>query len=145
MEAIEAGGVAAMEVLARDLKSLGLYTARSLSYEGIEYELVEHALTPEQKRIYDAYAGAFEVLWAAVHKTSNREVAVMRRNATRSPIIRGSMGHVLHIIAPLVWGQRVSSQASRLASRFQDGGCLPAAGAPTRSSAFRLVSRLAWA
>ena len=34
VEAIEAGGVAAMEVLARDLKSLGLYSARSLSYEG---------------------------------------------------------------------------------------------------------------
>ena len=58
VEAIEAGGVAAMEVLARDLKSLGLYAARSLSYEGVEYELVEHTLTPEQKRIYDAYAGA---------------------------------------------------------------------------------------
>ncbi len=62
VEAIEAGGVAAMEVLARDLKSLGLYTARSLSYEGVEYELVEHALTPEQTRVYDAYAGAFEVI-----------------------------------------------------------------------------------
>ncbi|MFZ1105949.1 MAG: strawberry notch family protein, partial [Hyphomicrobiaceae bacterium] len=62
VEAIEAGGVAAMEVLARDLKSLGLYTARSLSYAGVEYELVEHALTPEQRRIYDAYAGAFEVI-----------------------------------------------------------------------------------
>ncbi|AFK54058.1 strawberry notch family protein [Tistrella mobilis] len=62
VQAIEAGGVAAMEVLARDLKSLGLYTARSLSYEGVEYELVEHELTPEQTRIYDAYAGAFEVI-----------------------------------------------------------------------------------
>ena len=62
VEAIEAGGVAAMEVLARDLKALGLYAARSLSYEGIEYELVEHKLTPEQIRIYDAYAGAFQVI-----------------------------------------------------------------------------------
>ena len=51
VEAIEAGGVAAMEVLARDLKALGLYMARSLSYEGVEYELVEHKLTPEQTRI----------------------------------------------------------------------------------------------
>ena len=34
VEAIEAGGVAAMEVLARDLRALGLYTARSLSYDG---------------------------------------------------------------------------------------------------------------
>ncbi len=62
VEAIEAGGVAAMEVLARDLRALGLYTARSLSFDGVEYELVEHTLTPEQTRIYDAYAGAFAVI-----------------------------------------------------------------------------------
>ncbi len=60
--AIEDGGVAAMEVLARDLRSLGLYTARSLSYDGVEYELLEHRLTGEQRRIYDAYAGAFAVI-----------------------------------------------------------------------------------
>ncbi|MBC9981951.1 strawberry notch-like NTP hydrolase domain-containing protein, partial [Bradyrhizobium campsiandrae] len=62
VESIEEGGVAAMEVLARDLKALGLYAARSLSYEGVEYELVEHQLTPEQIRIYDAYAGAFSII-----------------------------------------------------------------------------------
>ena len=62
VEAIEEGGVAAMEVMARDLKALGLYAARSLSYEGVEYELVEHQLTPEQVRIYDAYAGAFGII-----------------------------------------------------------------------------------
>ncbi|MBS0278459.1 MAG: strawberry notch family protein [Proteobacteria bacterium] len=62
VQAIEAGGVAAMEVLARDLKALGLYAARALSYEGVEYELVEHTLTREQLRIYDAYAGAFQVI-----------------------------------------------------------------------------------
>jgi predicted RNA methylase len=62
VEAIETGGVAAMEVLARDLRALGLYTARSLSFDGVEYELVEHALTPEQTRIYDAYAVAFAII-----------------------------------------------------------------------------------
>ena len=76
MQAIEAGGVAAMEVLARDLKSLGLYAARSLSYEGVEYELVEHALTPEQIRIYDAYAGAFQV----IH--NNLDAAMQAANVT---------------------------------------------------------------
>ena len=50
VEAIEDGGVAAMEVLARDLRSLGLYTARSLSYDGVEYELVEHTLTDDQRQ-----------------------------------------------------------------------------------------------
>jgi hypothetical protein len=54
VEAIEAGGVAAMEVLVGDLRALGLYTARARSFDGVEYELVEHALTPEQTRIYDA-------------------------------------------------------------------------------------------
>ena len=62
VEAIEAGGVAAMEVLARDLRSLGLYTARSLSYDGVEYEMLVHALTPEQRNIYDAYAEAFAII-----------------------------------------------------------------------------------
>ena len=60
--AIEDGGVAAMEVLARDLRALGLYTARSLSYDGVEYELLEHPLTDDQRRIYDAYAGAFAII-----------------------------------------------------------------------------------
>ena len=45
VSAMEGGGIAAMEMLARDLKALGLYAARSLSFEGIEYEIVEHKLT----------------------------------------------------------------------------------------------------
>ncbi len=76
--AIEAGGVAAMEVLARDLKALGLYAARSLSYEGVEYELIEHQLTAEQVRIYDAYAGAFQV----IH--NNLDAALEAANVTSS-------------------------------------------------------------
>ena len=60
--AIEAGGVAAMEVLARDMKALGLYSARSLSLSGVTYEPLEHQLTPAQVRIYDAYAGAFAII-----------------------------------------------------------------------------------
>jgi len=76
VQAIESGGVAAMEVLARDLKALGLYAARSLSYEGVEYELVEHALTPEQIRIYDAYAGAFQI----IH--NNLDAALQAANVT---------------------------------------------------------------
>ena len=78
VEAIEAGGVAAMEVLARDLRALGLYTSRSLSFSGVEYELVEHELTPEQTRIYDAYAGAFGV----IH--NNLDAAMEAANVTGS-------------------------------------------------------------
>ncbi len=62
VSAMESGGVAAMEVVARDLKALGLYQARALSYDGVEVELLEHALTDEQRRIYDSYAQAFKII-----------------------------------------------------------------------------------
>jgi predicted RNA methylase len=60
--AIEDGGVATMEVLARDLKAMGLYASRSLSFEGVEYDILEHKLTEEQVRIYDSYAEAYQVI-----------------------------------------------------------------------------------
>ena len=76
--AMEGGGIAAMEVLARDLKALRLYAARSLSFEGIEYDIVEHRLTAEQIRIYDAYADAFQI----IHKNLNE--ALQAANITGS-------------------------------------------------------------
>ena len=66
VSAMEAGGVAAMEVVARDLKALGLYQARALAYHGVEVDLLVHALSDEQRRIYDAYAGAFKVIHANI-------------------------------------------------------------------------------
>ncbi len=60
--AMEAGGIAAMEMISRDLKALGLYLARSLSYAGVEYEMLVHDLTPPQIAIYDSYADAYQII-----------------------------------------------------------------------------------
>jgi predicted RNA methylase len=60
---IRAGGIAAMELVSRDLKALGLYQSRALSFAGVEYEILKHELTPEQIAVYDAYADA----WAIIH------------------------------------------------------------------------------
>jgi hypothetical protein len=60
---IREGGIAAMELVARDLKSLGLYVSRALSFAGVEYEILEHELTDAQISVYDAYAEA----WAIIH------------------------------------------------------------------------------
>ena len=62
ISAMEAGGVAALEVVARDLKALGLYQARALSYDGVEVDILEHALSGSQRGIYDDYANAFKVI-----------------------------------------------------------------------------------
>ncbi|WP_184245520.1 strawberry notch-like NTP hydrolase domain-containing protein [Novosphingobium chloroacetimidivorans] len=65
---IRSGGVAAMELVARDLKATGLYAARALSFAGVEYDILKHDLTPDQIEIYDAYADA----WMVIHQHVER-------------------------------------------------------------------------
>ncbi len=62
VEAMDKGGVAALEIVARDLKAFGLYQTRALSYEGVEIDILTHELTPAQRAIWDEYAGAFRII-----------------------------------------------------------------------------------
>src|SRR3546814_9163236 len=81
---IRDGGVAAMELVARELKAMGVYTARALSYAGVEYDILEHELTPSQIVDFDTYADAWGILCAAAHKMAYREEAIMRRDRKRT-------------------------------------------------------------
>jgi predicted RNA methylase len=85
VEGIRKGGIAAMELVARDLKATGLYAARALSFAGVEYDVLEHRLTSEQISVYDAYADA----WAVIH--ANLSAAL---ESTR--IIDGATGATLN-------------------------------------------------
>lgn len=64
MDAVDTGGVAMMELVARELKALGLYIARSLSFDGIDYAPLRHELTDQDIAIWDAWADAFQVIHA---------------------------------------------------------------------------------
>lgn len=64
LDAMDKGGVAAMELVARELKALGLYVARSLSFEGVEYAPLAHALTEDDVAIWNAWADAFQMIHA---------------------------------------------------------------------------------
>ena len=64
LDAAETGGIAFMELVARELKAMGLYLARSLSFEGVEYAPLAHALTAEDIEIWDAWADAFQLIHA---------------------------------------------------------------------------------
>lgn len=57
---ISAGGVAAMELIAQNLKAMGLYVARSISWHDVSYDRASHLLTPEQRQIYDDLAEAWQ-------------------------------------------------------------------------------------
>ena len=60
IEKVSEGGIAALEVVARDLKSFGLYLSRNLSYDGVKHERLVHVLSPSQTALYDDMAEAWQ-------------------------------------------------------------------------------------
>ncbi|MBN1472613.1 MAG: strawberry notch family protein [Syntrophaceae bacterium] len=62
IEQVSAGGMAAMELVARDMKSIGVYNARSLSYDGVVTDRIEHELSNEQRKIYNDLSDAWQVV-----------------------------------------------------------------------------------
>ncbi len=78
-EEIEAGGVGAMEMTARDLKAMGRYFCGNLSYGvdpdsglAVEYREVIHPLTIRQREMYNNMARA----WQEVLKNFNRALEI---------------------------------------------------------------------
>src|SRR5215469_5814700 len=69
---IGSGGIAAMELVARDMKAMGSYVSRNLSYDDVKYDRLEHQLTPEQRENYDELAGA----WQTVLKNINAALGI---------------------------------------------------------------------
>ena len=65
---IASGGIAAMELVARDMKSMGDYLARSLSYDDVKYESLNHALTSQQREVYDEFATAWQVVLSHINE-----------------------------------------------------------------------------
>lgn len=59
---ITESGTAAMELVCRDLKASGLLNARSISYDGVRYERLEHKLSANQRKIYDTMSDAWQIV-----------------------------------------------------------------------------------
>lgn len=98
---IRDGGVAAMELVARELKAMGVYTARALSYAGVEYDILEHELTPPQIADFDTYADA----WAIIHRSMEEALA--------------AAGVVDRLTGATLNGQALSAARSRFESAKQ--------------------------
>lgn len=92
--AMERGGVAAMEMLCRDLKSVGTYLSRTISYgptrradgsivpeSAVEYEPLLHHLTEDERRQYDGIADLWAELLIAFER--GEQTACQKRNAHR--------------------------------------------------------------
>jgi P-loop containing NTP hydrolase pore-1/C-terminal domain on Strawberry notch homologue len=59
---ISNAGIAGLEMIAKDLKSVGLYLAPGLSFAGVSFETMTHKITAEQREIWDLYAQAFSFI-----------------------------------------------------------------------------------
>lgn len=66
--AIDNSGVAGMEIISKDLKAMGLYTAKTLSYDGVEYKTIEHKMMPEQITLYDQVAEAWQIVLTNINE-----------------------------------------------------------------------------
>ncbi|MBI3833389.1 MAG: strawberry notch family protein [Planctomycetes bacterium] len=92
--AMERGGVAAMEMLCRDLKSVGTYLSRTISYgptrlpdgsvvpeSAVEYEPLLHRVSDAERRQYDEIADLWSELLVAFESAEHD--AGQKRNAHR--------------------------------------------------------------
>lgn len=81
---ISDGGLAAMELVARDMKAMGVYMARSISYDDVKYDTLQHNLTPMQTEIYNTMSRAWQKVFQNIGealKTTNADKNGLARQA----------------------------------------------------------------
>ena len=113
MDAVETGGVAVMELIARELKAMGLYIARSLSFEGVEYEALRHPLTDDDVAIWDAWADAYQLihrnLRAALDAVGVTEEGKPKSGQAASAVMSAFEGAKLRFFGHLLSGLKAPS------------------------------------
>lgn len=65
---IKAGGLASMELIARDMKAMGVYLSRNISYDDVQYDKITHELTSQQVKIYDELARSWQIVLQNINK-----------------------------------------------------------------------------
>ena len=65
---VKAGGLAAMELIARDMKAMGVYLSRNISYDDVQYDKITHNLTAPQTKIYDELARSWQIVLQNINK-----------------------------------------------------------------------------
>lgn len=65
---VKAGGLAAMELIARDMKAMGVYLSRNISYDDVQYDKITHNLTAQQTKIYDELASSWQIVLQNINK-----------------------------------------------------------------------------
>ena len=83
LAALERRGVGALELLAMEMKRMGLYVCRTLSYEGANFSTTQDALSDEQRALYDRAAAFVQLLRTELLE---REAAVETQAAAAAQV-----------------------------------------------------------
>lgn len=115
---ISTGGLAAMELVARDMKAMGVYMARSISFDDVKYDTLQHDLTPMQTEIYDTMSEA----WQKVLQNVNAALEVtgadkngQARGAAYSAIFGGQQRFYNQILTSMAMPSVIESIKKELA------------------------------
>jgi hypothetical protein len=127
MDAVETGGVAVMELIARELKAMGLYIARSLSFDGVEYDALRHPLTDDDIAIWDAWADAYQLihtnLRAALEAVGVTEEGKAKSGLAASAVMSAFEGCKQRFFGHLLSGLKSPSLVAAIRSDLADGRC----------------------
>lgn len=108
LRAVNEGGTCVMELIARELKAMGLYIARSLSFEGVEYAPLRHELTDADVAIWDEWADAYQLihanLKAALEATGVTAEGQTRSGQAKSAVMSAFEGSKLRFFQALLSG-----------------------------------------
>jgi hypothetical protein len=125
MEAVDVGGVAFLELVARELKAMGLFIARLLSFEGVEYEPLHHQLTDEEIAIWDAWADAYQLihqnLRAALEATGVTEDGKAKSGLARSAAMSAFEGAKLKFFGHMLCGLKTPSLVAAIRQDLAEG------------------------
>ena len=127
MDAVETGGVAVMELIARELKAMGLYISRSLSFDGVEYEPLRHPLTEDDVAIWDAWADAYQLihqnLRAALEAVGVTEDGKAKSGLAASAALSAFEGCKQRFFGHLLSGLKSPSLVASIRQDLGDGRC----------------------
>lgn len=115
---LDRGGIATMEIVSRELKASGVYCARSLSFDGVEYEPLQHDLTPDDIEIWNKWADAFVLIHSNLQKALEAigvtEEGKAKSGMAKAAIMSAFEGNKLRFFSHLLAGLKVPTIIKRV-------------------------------
>ena len=108
-----------MELVAKDLKSMGLYLARSVSYDGVDYRTLVHDLEDHQAQTYDRCAQAWQVVLRNIQdalEVTKADKCGRARAAAYSQFWGAHQRFFLHVLVAMSAPSLIRDMEARLAA-----------------------------